>query len=156
MNPSLLSRVLQGDEEAIALFGEADHCAVIDWHDGPAEIVAAIAAFLPEGHLSLGRVTPTSCELVVSGKPGVSVPLSAKATQENLLLGIDQAIRPAYELRQFRPCDGDGYSMFVAPASVWSEIERTRPEATERLFLSARRLAAYWSKPYLARMFSKP
>lgn len=155
MNP-LLSRVLEGDEEAIAQFGEADHCAVIDGHDGPAEIVATVAAFLPDGHLALGRVTSASCEFVVSGKPGFVVPLSPRATQENLLLGIDRAIRPEYGLRQFRPIDGDGYSIFVAPMSVWSQLERVHPEATERFFLGAQRLAAYWSKPYLARVFSKP
>ena len=38
----------------------------------------------------------------------------------------------------------------------WSDIERANPQATEELFLSTRRLAAYWGKSYFARMFSKP
>jgi len=156
MDQSLLYRMLEGDEEATALFGNAENCAVIDGRDGPAEIVAAIAAFLPAGYLILGRVTPGSCELQIGGGSTVTVPLSARATQENLLLSISQAMEPAFELRQFRPCDGDGYSIFIAPCAVWSGIERTHPEATEALFLTARRLAAYWSKSYLARLFDKP
>jgi hypothetical protein len=156
MNQPLLHRVLEGDEAAAALFGEADNCAVIDWRDGPSEIVAAIAAFLPEGYLTSGRVTTASCELLVRDRQPVVASLSPKATQENLLLSINQAIQPEYELRQFRPLDGDSYSIFVAPRSVWSEIDQANPQATEDLFLSARRLAAYWGKSYLARMLSKP
>ena len=156
MNQPLLHRVLEGDEEATALFGEADNCAVIDWRDGPPEIVAAIAGFLPDGYLTLGVVSTASCELLVRDRPPVAAPLSPTATQENFLLSINQAIQPEYELRQFRPFDGDSYSIFVALRSVWSEIERANPQATEDLFLSARRLAVYWSKSYLARMFSKP
>jgi hypothetical protein len=156
MNQPLLHRVLEGDEEAIALFGDAENCAVIDWRDGPAEIVAAIAAFLPDGYLTIGPVTTSSCELLVRDKPPVAAPLSSEATQENLLLSINYAIQPEYELRQFRPLDGDSYSIFVASRSVWSDIERANPQATEELFLSTPRLAAYWGKSYFARMFSKP
>ena len=156
MSQSLLHRVIEGDDEAIALFGEATNCAVIDWRDEPHEIVTAIAAFLPDGYLALGRVSAARCELLVRDKPPIAVPISANATQENLLLSINQAIQPKYELRQFCPFDGDSYSIFVAPQSVWSELERTNSQATEKLFLSAQRLAAYWSKSYLARMFSKP
>lgn len=156
MNQHLLQRVLEGDEEAVALFGAAENCAVIDWRDGPTEIVANIAAFLPEGYLTLGCVTATSCELLVRDKAPVAVSLSPKAKQENFLLKINHAVQPEYELRQFRPVDGDSYSIFVAPRSVWSDIERDNPQATESLFLSAHRLAAYWGKSYFVRMFSKP
>ncbi|MBD9480575.1 hypothetical protein [Pseudoxanthomonas sp. PXM02] len=156
MKKSLLHRVLEGNEEAIAMFGEADNCAVIDWKAGPLDIVEAIADFLPDGYLTLGRVTATSCELMVTGKRPFCAQILSRATQENLLLSINQAVQPEYELRQFRPSYGDGYSLYVAPRSVWSEIERSNPEASESLFLSAPRLAAYWSKSYLVRMFSKP
>jgi hypothetical protein len=156
MNQALLQRVLEGDEDAQARFGESDHCAVIDWRDGPAEIVKAVAAFLPQGYLAPGRLTQQACELLVQGKAPVVVPLPPKATQERLLLAISDAIGPEFELRQFTPMDGDGYSVFVGPRAVWSAIGSTHPEATERLFLDARRLAAYWSKGYLGRLFSKP
>ncbi|MCS3747140.1 hypothetical protein FHY18_002736 [Xanthomonas arboricola] len=155
MKQPLLHRVLEGDEEAIALFGGAENCAVIDWRDGPAEIVAAIAAFLPDGYLTIGSVTTSSCELLVRDKSPVTAPLSSKAIQENLLFSINHAIQPEYEARQFPPLDGDSYSIFVASRSVWSDIERGNPEATEELFLSTRRLAAYWGKSYFARMLSK-
>lgn len=106
MNRAFLQRVLEGDHEAQALFGEAENCAVIDWRDGAAEVVTAIAAFLPKGQLT--------------------------------------------------PMDGDSYSVFVAPRSMWSNIESAHRQATERLFLNTQRLAAYLSKGYLARLFSKP
>jgi hypothetical protein len=129
---------------------------VIDWRDGAAEVVAAVAAFLPKGHLTLGRLTGQTCELMVQGKATAVVPLSPEATQENLLLSINNAIAPEFELRQFKPMDGDSYSVFVAPRSEWSSMESAHPQATELLFLSAQRLAAYWSKSYLSRLFSKP
>jgi len=156
MDQMLLQRVLEGDQAAQMLFGESDHCAVIDWRDGAAEVVDAVAAFLPEGYLALGQLTERTCELIVQGRSPVLVELSPTATQEKLLLSICNTIAPDYELRQFRPMDGDSYSVFVAPHSVWVGIESGHPEAAERLFLSAQRLAAYWSKGFLARVFSKP
>lgn len=156
MDTSLLYRVLEGDALAAEEFGEADTCAVVDWRDGPRGIVAALAAFLPDGYLAVGRVDASGCQILVHGKPPVTVPLPANATQEHLLAGIDRALAPAYGLRQFRPVDGDGYAIYVAPGPVWSEIERAYPQATERFFLSAERLAAYWSKGYWRRLFGKP
>lgn len=137
-------------------FGGADHCAVIDWRDGPVQVVDAIAFFLPNGYLSQRKLSEQTYEIIVRGRPPVLTALSPTATQEHLLLSISDAIAPEYELRQYRPIDGDGYSIFVAPQSVWTRIEGEHRDATERLFLNARRLAAYWSKGYLARLFSKP
>ncbi|WP_446809108.1 hypothetical protein ACH50O_17895 [Methylomonas sp. 2BW1-5-20] len=156
MNQTLLQRVLDGDQTAQTQFGEAEHCVVIDWRDGPAEVVEAIAAFLPTGYLALGTLSEQTCELIVQGRPPVLVEISPNAMQEKLLLCISNAIAPEYEIRQYRPMDGDGYSVFVAPQSVWANIESAHPKAVQRLFLSAQRLAAYWSKGYLARVFSKP
>lgn len=137
-------------------FGEADHCAVIDWRDGPVEVVDAVAFFLPNGYLSHRKLSEQAYEIIVQGRPPVLTELSPKATQEKLLLSICNAIAPEYELRQYRPMDGDSYSVFVAPRSVWASMEGQHRDATERLFLNAARLAAYWSKGYLARLFSKP
>ena len=156
MNRALLDGVLHGGVDAFAAFGDAEHCAVIDWRDGPAEIVAAVASFLPPNHLTLGRHSETECELVVTAKAPKSVLLSPAAKQEMLLLAINEALQPEFELRQFRPFDGDGYSIFVAPRSVWSEIQRAQPQAVDRLFLTMERLAAYWRRGYFARLFSKP
>jgi hypothetical protein len=156
MISAFLQRVLQGDEEAIASFGEAEHCAGIDWRDRPTEIVSAIAAFLPTGYLVAEDRGDSTYGVVVHEEPPRSVLVSWPTKQEDLLARINAILSPDFELRQFRPFDGDGYSLFVAPRAVWSEIERTHPEATERLFLTADRLAAYWRKGYLARLFSKP
>jgi hypothetical protein len=154
MDRALLERVLQGDPESVVLFGEAEHCAVVDWRDGFPQIVAAVAAFLPAGHLHIGGVIGGDNAVTVKGKPSLAPPQSTK--QEALLLHINQALRPDFELRQFRPADGDSYSIFVAPESVWQEIDRSHPKASEKYFLSIERLAAFWSKSYFARMFSKP
>jgi len=78
------------------------------------------------------------------------------AKQEELLVQLNSVLSPDFELRQFRPVDGDGYAILVAPRATWSEMERTYPEATERLFLTTERLATFWRKGYIARLFSKP
>ena len=156
MDQTLLQRVLDGDQAAQIQFGQSEHCAVVDWRDGPQEIFEAVASFLPDGFLAMGTLTEDSCELIVQGRQPVLAELSSTATQERLLLSIGNAIAPEYELRQFRPMDGDSYSMFVAPRSVWAGIDSENPQVAERLFLSAQRLAAYWSKGFVARMFSRP
>jgi hypothetical protein len=156
MDRALLNRVLLGDENAIADFGESEHCAVIDWRDGLAEIVAAVAPFLPAGHMALGRLAASEAEIVVAGRAPIPIALSPRPAQESLLLSVNKALQPDFELRQFRPVDGDGYALFVAPRSLWSEAERSHPQAIEKLFLSVERLSAYWSKSYLARLFTNP
>lgn len=156
MDLVLLDRVLHGDQEALALFGEAEHCAVIDWRDGLVEIVAAIAAFLPDGYLTFQPRSETDCELLVLGKSPKVISLSPQSTQEACIDAVNEALSPEFEIRQFRPCDGDGYSLYVAPCAVWSKIETEHPQLSERLFLSSRRLLGYWSKGYIARLFTKP
>ena len=156
MDLALLERVLHGDQEAIALFGEAEHCAVIDWRDGPVEIVAAVAAFLPNGYLTIQRCNEIEYELVVHGKSPKVMLVSPQTRQEAHILAINEALSPEFEIRQFRPCEGDGYSLFVAPSSVWANIQSEHHQAAERLFLTAQRLFTYWSKSYIARLFTRP
>ena len=156
MNQALLSRVLQDDPEAIAAFGESDHCAVIDWRDGLAEIVGAVSAFLPDHYLAVEQLPDHQYNLLAGGRPPAPVSVLPNVKQVALISAVNEAIQPEFELRQFTPFDGDSYSLFVAPRVVWSAMERDHPKSTERLFLSAARLASYWSKSYLSRIFSKP
>ena len=128
----------------------------MDWRDGIAEIVAAVASFLPEGYLELEHPGDAVCQLIVRGKPPKSVSLSPQVKQEELLVSISEALKPDFELRQFRPVDGDGYAIFVAPHATWSAMERNHPQSIDRLFLTAERLAAYWRKGYFACFFIKP
>ncbi len=155
MDRALLSRVLQGDTVAIQQFGESDHCVVVDWKDGLDEIVAAVADFLPTGHLRLEAAGSTGSRLVRSDGTAIDAP-EASIKQEELLLLVNRALAPEFELRRFRPNDGDGYSLLLAPSDFWDELERTHPEATERYFLSVERLATYWRRGFLARLLSKP
>jgi hypothetical protein len=156
MNRTLLNRVIAGDQEAVAGFGEAEHCAVIDWRDDFDEIVAAVAPFLPEGYVTVRHDGEDACQLLVRGKAPGPISLSPGVRQETHFQSINDALKPEFELRQFRPFDGDSYSLFVAPSSLWSEIEAAHPHAVERLFLPIDRLVAYRRKGYLARLFSKP
>ncbi len=155
MNRALLNRVLKGEAEAIEQFGEADHCAVVDWKDDLEAIVGAVAAFIPSGFLQVQPLSAGGQQLVLADGTKIDAPPSP-VRQEELIALVNRAIAPQFELRRFRPVDGDGYSLFVAPADVWSELERTHPEATERYFLGAERLAAFWRKGFVGRLFSKP
>jgi len=155
MNQALLQRVLEGDQSAIEQFAESDNCAVIDWRDGLPDLVAAVEPFLPEGYL---RLEPKGGEFLLhaGGRDPQAVEVRAQRRQEDLIASLNRALLPDFELRQFTPIGGDGYSLFVAPATVWQDIERSHAIAVQRCFLSAERLAAYWRKGYLARLFSKP
>lgn len=156
MIPALLQRALQGDAEAIASCGEPGHCAVIDWRDGFPEIVTTISAFLPQAFLTVEDQGDSSYRLSARSQPPRSVLIPARSRQEDLLAQIDSVTRPDFELRQFKPVDGDGYALLVAPSAIWSEMESAYPEATERLFLTADRLAAFRRKGFFARLFSRP
>lgn len=155
MDRALLARVLQGDEDAIARFGESDHCAVVDWRDDLPAIVEAVAPFLPNGYLRLEATPGLPPSLIAGGRPPQQVPASA-TRQEDLISAVNRSLHPEFELRRFRPIDGDGYSLFVAPAKLWAELDRTSPAETERYFLGAERLAKYWRKGFFARLLSKP
>jgi len=156
MNNELLARLLEGDEEAIDQFGESDNCAVIDWRDGFPELISAVEPFLPKGHLQLEQIDEVTFQLYAGSNGPQAINVTANVKQEALIELLNRALMPDFELRQFTPNDGDGYSLYVAPSTVWQEIKRTHPDAVEEYFLSAERLAAYWRKSYLARLFSKP
>lgn len=156
MNNKLLTQMLDGDEEAIEQFGESDNCAVIDWRDGLPELVSAVEPFLPKEHLRLEQIDEVSFQLYAGSGAPQAINVTASVKQEDLIEFLNQALMPNFELRQFTPNDGDGYSLYIAPSTVWHEIERTHPDAVGEYFLSAERLAAYWRKSYFARLFSKP
>jgi hypothetical protein len=155
MKTDIIQTLLRGDEEAILGLGESDICAVVDWRDGAEEIFTAIAEFLPDGFLAAIPSEDGLMTISASGGPTleVNVPLNK---QEPFIDSINRILSPDYEIRQFRPCDGDGYSLLVRPASWWSQFDEKHPEIAEKYFLSTKRLAAYWSKNYFARLLSKP
>ena len=155
MNRALLNRVLKGDAEAVEQFGESDHCAVVDWKDDLEAIVVAVSEFVPTGCLRIESPGSDGQRLVHADGKVIESP-SAPVRQEELIALVNRALAPQFELRRYRPVDGDGYALFVAPAELWSELERNHPEATERYFLGAERLAAYWRKGFVGRLFSKP
>ena len=155
MNRALLNRVLQGEAEAIDRFGDSDYCAVVDWKDDLEAIVGAVADFMPSGYLRVESLSGGSQQLVRADGTKIEAP-PGPVRQEELIAVVNRAIAPQFELRRFRPVDGDGYSLFVAPADLWSELERNHPEATKRYFLGAERLAAYWRKGFVGRLFSRP
>lgn len=155
MDRALLDRILNADSGAIEAFGESDHCAVVDWKDDLEDIVLAVADFVPGGFLRVEAAPSGGQKLVRSDGKEIEAP-SAPVKQEELLALVNRALAPQFELRRFRPVDGDGYSLFVAPAELWSELDRAHPEATERYFLSAERLASYWRKGFWGRLLSKP
>lgn len=155
MNRALLIRVLKGDAEAVEQFGDSDHCAVVDWKDDLQAIVAAVAEFVPSGFLRIDAPGSNGQRIVRADGKAIECP-SAPVRQEELIALVNRALAPQFELRRYRPVDGDGYSLFVASADLWSELERDHPEATARYFLGAERLAAYWRKGFVGRLFSKP
>jgi hypothetical protein len=152
---ALLTRVLAEDQTAIEQFGDSDNCAVVDWRDGLPELVAAVEPFLPKGYLRL-EAKGGEFLLHAGARGPKQVEVQDQSKQEDLIVSLNLALLPDFEIRQFTPVEGDGYSLFVAPASVWQEIERSHASAVQKYFLSAERLAAYWRKGYLARLFSKP
>ena len=155
MDKALLARVLDGDETAIQQFGESDNCAVIDWRDGLPELIAAVQPFLPKGYLR-SEAKDGGFQLYAGGRGPASIEAQAQTKQEDLIASLNRALQPDFEVRQFTAVEGDGYSLFVAPASEWKDIERANAAAVQKYFLSGERLAAYWRKGYLARLFSKP
>jgi hypothetical protein len=152
----LLKRVLAGDADAIAEFGDGDNCAIVGWRAGLAEIADEIAAKLPDGYFKILSTTTDELVVEVGSRTKEIVSASPETKQEELLLRFDRLLHPEYEMRQFRPFDGDGYSLYIAASSTWSSLERTDAKAIEDYFLSMPRLEAYWKKGYFARLFSKP
>ena len=156
MNQQLLERLLIGDKEAIDIFGESDNCAVIDWHAGVPEIVETVASFLPLDYMKLEQTSPTSFLLHAGGRFSQPIELSSHTRQESLISLVNALLAPDFELRQFKPCDGDPHSLYVAATDVWKKVEHLHPLAVEKFFLSAPRLAVYWQRGYHSRLFSRP
>jgi hypothetical protein len=156
MSLPLLKRVLAGDADAIEAFGSVDNCAVIDWRSGLPEMADEIAAKLPDGYFKILSSATDQLVVEVGSRPKEIVSATPETKQEELLLRLDRLLHPDYEMRQFRPIDGDGYSIYIADSSTWSSIERTDARAVENYFLCIPRLAAHWKKGFFARLFSKP
>ena len=70
-------------------------------------------------------------------------------------MALNRVLAPDYELRQFVPGDGDGYSLFLKPVSWWHDFDAKHPEIAQKYFLSAERLAAFWKKSFFQRLLSK-
>lgn len=153
MSKELISQVLRGDSEAIAVFGGSDYCVVIDWRDQLDEVVNAFSAFLTGDKLLAEEVDEDTFRIHYGQK---SVEAKSGLKHEELFLVINCLLSPDFEARQFRPYDGDTYSLYLAPSETWLELEQVSPEAVEKYFLNIERLAAYWGKSYWARLFSKP
>ena len=120
------------------------------------EIVEEIAAKLPEGHFKVVRSTAEEVVVHVGSRTEEALAVELDAKQEDVLLRLDRLLHPEYEMRQFRPFDGDSYSIYIAEVETWTAIERESGKAVEKYFLTIPRLAAYWKKSYLARLFSSP
>jgi hypothetical protein len=156
MSLPLLRRVLTGDADAIGAFGDGEICAVIDWRAGLPEMAEEIAAKLPDGHFTIVSATAEELRVQIGSRGQQTVPVGPEAKQEELLLRLDGLLHPEYEMRQFRPFDGDSYSLYIAEAKTWAALQHESGEALEKYFLTIPRLAAYRKKSYFARLFSKP
>lgn len=156
MTNPLLLEVFEGSQSAIDQFSESGICAVIDWRYGLEEIAEALAPFLPQGYLQLESSEEASYRVSAGGRDPHPISISKALRQEDLIEFLNGVLKPSFELRQFTPVDGDGYSIYVAPPELWHRLEQDHPVATEKYFLSIERLAAYWRKGYWARLFSKP
>jgi hypothetical protein len=155
MSLELINRIFENDEEAIQAFAECDNCAVIDWRDGFCEILDAASHFLPNAYIHVTEITPNIYSITIDGKT-TNIEVPAQAKQELLIDSANKLLQPNYEIRQFRPANGDAYSLFVASSDLWTNLEANNPEEVEKYFLSTARLATFWSKGYFARLFSKP
>lgn len=155
MNVDLLHKVFANDEDAIQAFSESDCCAVIDWRDGFGEILEAVTHFLPDDYVRLTEVCTNSCKVSV-GEKIIDLEVPSQAKQESLIDLVNKVLQPQYEIRQFRPANGDAHSLFVAPSEFWRDIEARDPKSVEKYFLSTARLAAYWNKNFFVRLLSKP
>jgi hypothetical protein len=155
MNLDIIEELKSGDDERIMRIGESDTCVVIDWKDGPVEIVEALVPFLPSGYLQCETDTSDAVRIAAGGRPVQKLTITSRK-QEPFLDSLNNLISPEFELRQFRPCDGDGYSLLVRSSQWWTEVSKKDPELIEKYFLPTQRLARYWSKGFFSRLFSKP
>lgn len=153
---TLFSGLISGDEEAVAAFGESDNCVVVDWRDGAEEIFEALMPFLPQDYLRVAKLRNTEWTVQAGDRPPRTIKFSRYTKQEEIFVVLNEVFAPDYELRQYIPADGDGYSLFLAPTAWWQSFADKHPRTLAKYFLSTNRLAAYWRKGYLARLLSKP
>jgi hypothetical protein len=156
MPKTLFSGLISDDGEAVAAFGESDNCVVVDWRDGPDEIFEAVTPFLPQGYFRVGRRGSTEWVVQAGERPAHTVEFFKGSRQEEFLVALNQVLAPDFELWQYTPANGDGYSLFLAPSAWWRSFAAEHPRVLAKYFLSANRLAAYMRKSYFARLFSKP
>ncbi len=155
-DPISIAGLIANDEDAVLAFGGADNCVVVDWRDGAREIFATLNQFHPNGYLTVNERAELDWEVRAGNRPPANVRFSPQTKQEEIFVTINQLLAPDFALWQYRPADGDAYSLFLAPSEWWRSLATEHPKVPEKYFLSAERLAAYWKKSYFARLFSKP
>lgn len=156
MNDALIAGLFSDDENAIAAFGESDICVVIDWRDGAEEILDAIMPFLPRDYLAAERQGDTEWVIQAGARAAQTVEYGPETKQEAFFVVLNELLAPEFELRQYRPVNGDGYALYLAPKEWWNSFATAHPKVMEKYFLAAERLAAYMKKSYFMRLFSKP
>lgn len=156
MTQTLISGLISDDDEAVAAFGESDNCVVVDWRDGADEILEAVAAFLPQGYFRIERRGSAEWAIQAGERPAHTVEFPQGIKQEQFFVALNQVLAPDFELWQYTPVNGDGYSLFLAPSAWWHSFAAEHPRVLAKYFLSADRLAAHMRKSYFARLFSKP
>ena len=155
MKIDVLEELASADEDRVLRVGEPDVCAIVDWRDGAKEVIDAVAEFLPPDFLSWEVVDSLTIRVCAEGRPSKEIRLENQK-QEPFINDLNEVISPEFEIRQFRPCDGDGYSLLVRPTAWWREVTTQHPELIEQNFLTTERLAVFWNKSYFGRLFSKP
>lgn len=156
MNESFISGLVAEDEEAIASFGESDNCVVVDWRDGAEEIFEAVIAFLPKEYLIIEKKGDAEWAVKAGGRSPKSVEYRKDTRQEDFFVALNETLVPDFELRQYTPADGDGYSLYLASCTWWKSASDEHPTVVEKYFMPVERLARYMRKGYWARLFSKP
>lgn len=153
---TLIAGLIAGNQEAVDTFGESHICVVVDWRDGAAEILEALTPFLPPGYLQFKKRGRTKWVVQAGDRPPRTIEFTKDTKQERFFVALNQLLAPDFELWRYTPMDGDGYSLYLAPAAWWRTFADQHPKALAKYFVSVERLAAYWQKSYLARLFSKP
>jgi len=156
MTQTLIPGLISDDGEAVAAFGKSDNCVVVDWRDGADEIFDAVIPFLPQGYFRIERRGSAEWVVQAGERPAHTVEFPQGTKQEAFFVALNQVLAPDFELWQYTPVNGDGYSFFLAPCAWWRSFAAEHPRVLAKYFLSADRLAAYMGKSYLARLFSKP
>jgi hypothetical protein len=155
MDDSLVEKLVVGDTEAVEQFGECTNCVVTDWKNDAEDIFGAVSLFLPENYWKIEQFGDSEWCVQVSGRDPQVLAFTLYK-QEDFFVALNRVMAPDFELRQYRPADGDGYSLFLRPVSWWLDFSSKHPALAERYFLTTDRLAAFWKKNFFQRLFSKP